>query len=113
MIANETVFVLGAGASAVFDYPIGRPLLDAVCNGLARVDLSVRNTVKNTTAFADREIDTFREALGHSGQSSVDAFLEHQPRFIDIGKAAMAAALVPWENPEELWTRFNQNWMLY
>jgi len=48
--------------------------------------------------FGSSRTEEFVYALSHSGSSSVDAFLEHRTDFMDIGKAAIAAALIPFEN---------------
>lgn len=109
MITKPTVFVLGAGASAVYTYPSGRGLLDEICTTAGPL-----NILKSTTSFGDNDINEFVQALWHSGQSSVDAFLEYQQQFTDIGKAAMAAVLVPKERERDLWHPLdNKNWMLY
>jgi hypothetical protein len=44
----------------------------------------------------------FREAFRKSGHSSVDAFLEHRPEFVDVGKLAIAYCLIPYEAEEAL-----------
>lgn len=43
-------------------------------------------------------LESFRIALEHSGTASVDAFLEHRPDFIEVGKACIASLLLPGEN---------------
>jgi hypothetical protein len=42
----------------------------------------------------------FALLLLKSMQPSVDAFLENQPDFLKVGKAAIAAALIPYENQD-------------
>jgi hypothetical protein len=44
----------------------------------------------------------FREAFRKSGQSSVDAFLEHRSEFIEVGKLAIAYCLIPYESEDAL-----------
>lgn len=102
MISSQTVFVLGAGASAPFGFPLGQQLCDRVIKGLA-VGGQQRVDLLNTTGFVERNLDHFREELRLSAQPSVDAFLEHRTEFIDIGKAAMAAILIGCEKPDEVW----------
>jgi hypothetical protein len=111
LIAFKTVFVLGAGASKPFGFPLGGELYDLVLTefndgSAGRVHLT------NTTPFASKDIDPFIEALRHSGLFSVDAFLERRPEFMDIGKAAMAVLLVQKENPGALWGG-PENWLQY
>jgi hypothetical protein len=102
MISSNTVFVLGAGASAQFGFPLGQDLCDEVINSLA-LGRQQRAHLLNTTHFAERTLDYFREELRVSAQPSVDAFLEHRTEFIEIGKAAMAVILIGCEKPDEIW----------
>jgi hypothetical protein len=113
MIQKPTTLVLGAGASAPFGFPTGYGLLQKV---LAWAD--VREGKTNPVLFrclghTQEEIDEFREALRRSGKSSVDAFLEHRPEFIPVGKAAMAMALISYENEAALFKRDGASWYEY
>ena len=55
--------------------------------------------------FGKAQIEDFAEHL--FGEESIDAFLEHQKgSFVDIGKAAIAAALLPFERGLDLDFRF-------
>lgn len=47
--------------------------------------------------YDENYILEFRDTLAKSGQTSVDAFLQHGHEFIDVGKEAIAAALLPHE----------------
>ena len=47
------------------------------------------------------EIYSFHDNLLHSDQPSVDAFLEHWPKFVDMGKQAIAARLIPKEKKSQ------------
>jgi len=58
------------------------------------------------------DVREFARALLLSGRASVDAFLEHRPEFLPIGKAAIAAALIPYEVPFALFRR-SQGLSLY
>ncbi len=113
MITKSTVFVLGAGASREFGYPSGLEL----CELLAAPDLSGGRTGPLATLvscrYAEREVRAFAEALRLSGRLSVDAFLEHRPEFLKIGKAAIAAALIPAENRFWLFRRVEGRQSLY
>lgn len=52
--------------------------------------------------FSIEEIRTFEQSLRRSMMSSVDAFLESRPEFMEIGKSSIACALIPFENQEIL-----------
>jgi hypothetical protein len=44
----------------------------------------------------------FAAKLRDSGRDSVDAFLEHNPNFLDVGKPSIAATLIPHEDPDAI-----------
>jgi hypothetical protein len=109
---KRTVFVLGAGSSAVYGFPVGQKLCEYVCDQLAGnhqhgIDL------RNYTTFSDKEISRFCSELRMSAQPSVDAFLEYRTEFLALGKAAMALLLVGHEASDRLWDFRDDNWMRY
>ncbi len=93
----RTVLVLGAGASHDFGFPLGRGLRDIVCRLT-----STKTAALSSCGFSQGEIRDFGDALSRSGYASVDWFLERHPDLIPIGRAAIAAALIPFENPHRL-----------
>lgn len=110
MINVKTVFVLGAGASNPFNYPVGSGLYQAVLDNFQKGGSSNAHLI-NTTRFVQNDIDKFLMALARSGQSSVDAFLERRfEDFLEIGKAAIAIELMLRENEPILWQQ--PNWMI-
>jgi hypothetical protein len=102
MIVKKTVLILGAGASMPLDYPSGRGLLQEVVKKFAWDSAPDHNHPLVKVGFDPKEIHQFRRALVHSGRQSVDAFLEHQPDFVEIGKAAIALHLIRFEKPNAL-----------
>jgi len=112
MLLRPTVFVLGAGASKDFNFPIGIELAREI------VALEPGNSQRDhllELGWSQREIDRFREALRYSADTSVDAFLEKRPEFMDIGKQAMAIKLIaremlpaifPTQGPSTTWLRY-------
>jgi hypothetical protein len=115
-ITEKTVLVLGAGASMPFGFPSGRKLTEDICQrtGLFgnkslleqtgilrdgscnRPEIIRRWTQGQREKFA-RDYETFKQALGRSGQPSVDTFLERKRKFADIGKLAIASVLLKSE----------------
>ncbi len=112
MITNDTVLILGAGASIPFGFPTGRELLKKVClilrGGNGEFDI-----LKNH-GYDEDYIREFGDTLAKSGQTSVDAFLQHGNQFIDVGKEAIAAALLPHEQTVMLFdvprNKYIPNW---
>jgi hypothetical protein len=120
VIEIPTVFVLGAGASSAFGFPLGLKLRDQIATHLddhqgirgaacryygyewhqgtgewiwPNVDES---PVKAREQIVG-ETDAFKAALLDSPIYSIDAFLEYRPEFEELGKIAIAATLIPHE----------------
>src|SRR3989442_13723689 len=107
MIKIPTVLILGAGASHPYRFPLGRKLMAEICQNVHGTYTSELNPINNSKAKAI--IDDFRDALRTSGQRSVDAFLEHRTEFKEIGKKAIARALIPCEDEEVLFDLFGED----
>lgn len=101
MITKPTVLVLGAGASNPYSYLTGNELKKEIIDHLEQPGSEVYKTLL-VHGFGEEKIIAFRKAFLLSGQSSVDAFLEHQPDFVELGKLAITAVLVRSENMEKL-----------
>ncbi|MHC4558281.1 MAG: hypothetical protein ACYS80_13365 [Planctomycetota bacterium] len=102
MIKSNTVLVLGAGASAPFGFPTGQGLKDRVCDIILTPQKSEK--ILEPLGFKTEEIASFRSALLNCGRTSVDAFLEYREDLLDIGKVAIAAALLPFETTDRLFS---------
>lgn len=102
MIQQNTAFILGAGTSVEYGFPLGRGLLAGVVESLddpsTQVFLSLREL-----GHPEAEIRQFRKNLMRSMSQSIDSFLEKRREFTKIGKAAIAATLIPYERPEWLY----------
>lgn len=111
MMTTPTVFVLGAGASADFGFPVGIGLLQTVVS--FQGGTPGRNKLIEL-GFSDRDADQFCSALQYSADASIDAFLEKRPEFMEIGKVAMAIALIGCERISNLFGDPNGfNWLKY
>jgi hypothetical protein len=106
MIRRPTVLILGAGASAEYDFPVGRSLLLQIVNELrqpSRLEMDMRSC-----GFSAELIKQFCRELNDSNQPSVDAFLEQHKDNTDyerLGKAAIAASLIRCEDKPVLTDR--------
>jgi hypothetical protein len=121
MIEENTVFILGAGASKPYGYPTGRQLKDEIIKKfkvyytrLVNFDSSIPNDKR---AYYDSSIESFIENLeGSNPETSIDLFLSRNKQFADIGKLAIALILSRSEItglfrssgyiPEEDWCSF-------
>ena len=103
MIKAPTVFVLGAGASAPYGFPLGRTLMSEIVRKLRKAG-DFRDQVQACAPHTD--MARFTSRLSASGRSSIDLFLEKRPDLLEIGKAAIVRALVPYEIDDEFDTIF-------
>jgi hypothetical protein len=83
MITQKTVFVLGAGASHPYKFPIGWQLVRDVVGLFDKTD-SNRKALFDAAECSADEYDEFIRVLRGSAPSSVDVFLEKQKKFLKI-----------------------------
>lgn len=113
MIHRRTVFILGSGASAPFGFPLGRSLLLRVVDWIQRREANLYQVLAGC-GFSDGHMQDFARELEMSMQPSVDAFLENRPEFLEVGKASIAAALIPYEAESNLLrSRSEPHWYEY
>jgi hypothetical protein len=107
MFTEKTVLILGAGASAPYDFPSGEGLVKDIVNGL-RSGSGMFKCVRE--CFSDYK--DFADSLVLSGTTSVDAFLEKKEneKFLKLGKFSIAAALLPKENEYSLFKDKGPGW---
>ncbi len=101
MIKNKIVLILGAGASAPYGFPLGRDLMWEVIRKIETENMF--NNLLIQLGFKLNHQREFANELKIAMQPSLDAFLENRGKdFMEIGKAALAAALIPYENAQDL-----------
>lgn len=113
MITKPTVFVLGAGASKQFGYPLGSGLVDIILNNFSLSNSKNSVSGKDNPieiflglGFSENDIDSFRYELSYAATPSIDAFLEHrQEEERLLGRLAIAYALIPFEQTQLLFTK--------
>jgi hypothetical protein len=112
MIEVPTVLVLGAGASMLFSFPSGRKLVALISDMLNGDSPTVQLLEKH--GYEKKQTWEFRKNLVLSGCSSVDEFLEYRTDFLDVGKEAIAAALLNFEQTANLFNvNKDNNWYQY
>lgn len=107
MVEVETVLVLGAGASCDFGFPTGEGLLRQICNMLRNTQSEQYRALCTLAKYPDT-VNSFYNGLEQADESSVDAWLEHNREFIDVGKWAIAMALLEAEHKSKL--KPEKNW---
>ena len=100
MISQNTVLVLGAGASIPYGFPSGLDLLARMCEGRPG-DWRMHGVLAGC-GHDSSEIERFIGALAQSGQRSVDRFLGLRPEFAEIGKAAIVCLIGACEQTASL-----------
>lgn len=112
MITESTVLVLGAGASLHCGFPTGKKLFDHISSGCRVPGLPSISPTMSNCGFQPSDFEAFAKELNYSGLCSVDQFLEYQPDWIDYGKHAIAACLLPLEKMDALFldTAEEPNW---
>ncbi len=111
MIKEDTVLILGAGASCPFKFPGGDALSEQIFNELNTESSFLFKVLRNLGYESDL-IWEFRNTLHGAGFLTIDRFLQKRPDFLDIGKSAIAAILLPYEVKSNLFG-FKNNWYKY
>lgn len=96
MVDTSTVFVVGAGASVGYGFPLGPDLVHEL---IQRVGTDGdRRTQLINAGFRAGDLDDFAHKLKESDSQSIDTFLEgNQPEYVRIGKAAIALTILERE----------------
>jgi SIR2-like domain len=111
---SPTTLVLGAGASVDYGFPTGAELVTKILNGLESRDRGIA-LLLHGLGHDWPEVKAFAATLARSGTPSVDAFLEQRKDLRQLGKRAIASALLPLEGDEgPLFSRSSaSNWYQY
>jgi hypothetical protein len=113
MIKNSTVLILGAGASCPYGLPLGAELRNSIC-GMADGHSALAFALHKYADIDIEEIKNFARQFQRSHIKSIDAFLAKRSEFTDIGRLAIAAALIEKENPEKLLNAIDtEHWYSY
>ncbi len=112
MITNRVVLILGAGASIPYGFPSGNTLTNHIIKELKDKGGQFTNDILDS-GFEWGFLINFRRHLELSFQASIDAFLEHRPEFIKVGKTCIARALIPCETETNLERGRNSHWYAY
>lgn len=102
MITTPTVFVLGAGASQPYGFPIGSKLNELLLSGYEKADQFAFGDCSMPKFFADEFRKSFREARA----TSIDTFLQQcDERTRTLGKRLVAATIALHENINALFPK--------
>ncbi len=100
MIKENTVFILGAGASRLYGYPTGFELRRYICRHFSNEWIRYYRNKQNPDKEEENRslILEFRNAFSKSLNKSIDLFLTRNKKFEKIGKIAIAHNILKAES---------------
>jgi hypothetical protein len=123
MIEQPTVFIIGAGASAEYGFPLGQGLVARILALMSQPNTPLLRAI-NLAGLDPRGTSLFHDQLLGSDADSIDTFLEgNDEAFVQIGKAAIAYVILEAESrcvrerlliesaPDDHWLRYVWNSM--
>jgi hypothetical protein len=94
MIQIPTVFIVGAGASAEYGFPLGGALVKRIVFNMRKEGTALRQALARV-GVSLRDVEEFCIRLQDSDSDSIDVFLENnREEFVRIGKAAIACVIL-------------------
>lgn len=115
MIKDETVLILGAGASCHLGYPLGNDLWKIIVKHLSPIKDTMKIPKKESieenerrknrdllieAGFSEKDINAFYNNLDNYGPITLDEFLENNSRYRGLAKLAIAQVLIPYEDED-------------
>lgn len=118
MIDTPTLFILGAGASKPYGYPIGTELRADIVNNFS---IEIKALAGNQNIIKVENVDRFVECFSKSSLKSIDKYLALNPDHSYIGKIAITRSILKYEmlsvfrenvnNANEDWYTYLYNYM--
>ena len=117
----KTIFILGAGASYPYGFPLGSSLINDILDRTKITidtksgELLITNNLLKIliTEFSEVHIKNFRKQLEESELYSIDAFLSHNHQFLKIGKACIAYIIFEYERKSITENKLKGDWYRY
>jgi len=97
VITKQTTFILGAGASLPYGFPLGNGLVNQILT-----NNEVQIQLHRTESFSKDEVAEFLDSLDGCQLLTIDRWLAKNPRMRSIGRAAIAAAIIHCERHARL-----------
>jgi len=95
MIEQQTLLILGAGASHPYGYPTGAGLRTYICKEFPRV--FSRLTGETVPPSAKKKAENFADGFQKSSTASIDLFLARNPSLSEFGKKAIVVNIMESE----------------
>lgn len=117
MIEEQTVFILGAGASWPYGLPIAKELRTQICFKFAdRIKMLVSSRDQSKAEDMYQEALEFTNAFYKSSDSSIDLWLMKNEKFSPFGKHAIISMILQGEHDGDFREKAphpNQDWYKY
>lgn len=117
MITEDTVFVLGAGASKPYGFPLGGELVKEIYSGFYNRVEALLAKMKDPELLEEISdiAKPFVSSLSRSSSNSIDLFLAGNQHFSKIGKLAIALTILRAERESQFWpnTESDKDWYAY
>ena len=105
MITEPTAFILGAGASSSYGFPLGDKLRELIIKSLSdpQKNETGKYLLKSTKGhYKEKDFRDFAVDLDKAENPTIDAFLDSRTDLAEIGKLAITANLIPLEKEKNL-----------
>ena len=109
MIKIPTVLILRAGSSNQLGYPLGRSLISELC----QQPQSPNDDDLLFGRWKSSEIKELIKGLSRGVYDSIDAFLEEQPKHLELGRFLIARQLKQHEEVDRLFLPHDSGWYRY
>jgi hypothetical protein len=117
MITENTVFIVGAGASRPFGYPTGIELRRQICAEFPKQlnFLLTGQPIFNRDHSPKAVVDAldFSQAFRDASVRSIDRYLAINQEFSEIGKMAIALSILDVESRSKFDDGLEDNWYFY
>ena len=108
MIKKPAVLILGAGASMNYGFPSGLQLKAMICKAIQERKDIFSDLVQATNPD---HVEDFYNNFLLSSEFSIDAFLQHNTKYLEVGRRAIANVLLRKEKHEELFDNWIDKWL--
>ncbi len=90
MIKEKTVFILGAGSSFPYGFPVGKVLRKNIIDSFQSIFRHSKEFSQAAKKVNYIQLFSFDQSFEESSNKSIDLFLSRNPDFEDLGKMAIA-----------------------
>jgi len=114
MITEQTLFILGAGASKPYGFPTAYELRENIIKYFRERKIKDETLGRQFNQDIDRQVTDFLTHFNLSNNISIDLFLSRNPQFSSLGKEAIITNIIDSESRNKLHKgiKFEENWYL-